>query len=336
MAQRKKQEKQGKKVWFVGAAVLLVAALAFGAWALFFRAPQTQWVMKVNGEPVWEEEFSFLLKANRVSLLSQIQEEYGEEAAAGEQQEALLREACKELVISHKVQQQLAVSLGVVDSFDFYDLQKQMEQKNADNQQAVKDGKPVYGLMKYDLQQYYSYAYSNAVLRSKELLAQGELKPGEDEIKAYYEANKETEFARVDQFAYLLISGDKTEEVAGLIGRMEGMTREELEAFCREHPQLTLEQAEVDAESFRTLAKTSENLSNALLALEAGESSGLIDDSGSYRLLYCISRTDSGIEPLEEVRQNIENTLVDHSYNDKAIGLARQAQVETDDHYFKK
>lgn len=334
----KKNTKQinRKKVWIIATAVVLAAALALGAWALFFRTPQRQWVMKVNGEPVWEEEFDFLLQSNQTTLLSQVKEQYGEEAANGEDQEALLRQACRSLAVSQKVRLQLAVSLGVLESSDFYDLQSEMQQKNQENQQAVEEGKPVYGLLTYDFQQYYSYAYSNAVLRSKEMLEQGELKPSEEEIETYYEANKETLFAKVDRFSYLLISGEKSDKTVGLFDQMQGMTQEELEDFCQEHPELTLEKAEVDDEGFRTLSRTSETVANALLTLESGQASGLLDDSGKYRMLYCVSRTDAGAEPMEDVRPNIISALVDQKYEEKLAGLEQQAQVEMNEEYFSR
>lgn len=292
--------------------------------------------MKVNGEPVWEEEFDFLLQSNQTTLLSQVKEQYGEEAANGEDQEALLRQACRSLAVSQKVRLQLAVSLGVLESSDFYDLQSEMQQKNQENQQAVEEGKPVYGLLTYDFQQYYSYAYSNAVLRSKEMLEQGELKPSEEEIETYYEANKETLFAKVDRFSYLLISGEKSDKTVGLFDQMQGMTQEELEDFCQEHPELTLEKAEVDDEGFRTLSRTSETVANALLTLESGQASGLLDDSGKYRMLYCVSRTDAGAEPMEDVRPNIISALVDQKYEEKLAGLEQQAQVEMNEEYFSR
>ena len=307
-----------------------------GRMGVIFRAPQRQWVMKVNGEPVWEEEFDFLLQSNQTTLLSQVKEQYGEEAANGEDQEALLREACRSLAVSQKVRLQLAVSLGVLESSDFYDLQSEMQQKNQENQQAVEEGKPVYGLLTYDFQQYYSYAYSNAVLRSKEVLEQGELKPSEEEVETYYEANKETLFAKVDRFSYLLISGEKSDKTAGLFDQMQGMTQEELEDFCQEHPELTLEKAEVDDEGFRTLSRTSETVANTLLTLESGQASGLLDDSGKYRMLYCVSRTDAGADPLEDVRPNIISALVDQKYEEKLAVLEQQAQVEMNEEYFSK
>lgn len=335
MKEMAKQPKR-KKVCIIATAAVLTVALALGVWALFFRAPQRQWVMKVNGEPVWEEEFDFLLQSNHTTLLSQVKEQYGEETANGEDQEALLREACRSLAVSQKVRLQLAVSLGVLESSDFYDLQNEMQQKNQENQQAVEEGKPVYGLLTYDFQQYYSYAYSNALLRSKEVLGQGELKPSEEEIAGYYEDNKETLFAKVDDFSYILISAEASEESAALLSQMQGMTQQEMEAFCQEHPELTLEKAEVDNEGFRTLSRTSETVANALLSLQSGQASGLLDNAGKYQLLYCVSRTDAGADPLDDVRPNIISALIDQKYEEKLADLEEQAQIEINQGYFLK
>lgn len=80
-----------------------------------------------------------------------------------------------------------------------------------------------------------------------------------------------------------------------------------------------MEEAEVDDKGFRTLSQSSDTAANALLTLKNGQASGLLDNSGKYRMLYCVSRMDAGVVPLKDVRPNIISDLVNKNMKKNSL-----------------
>lgn len=278
---------------FTSVALLMV----FGFWR------QTEGiVMKVNGEKIRSEEFQLYLDYYSREI---------QEIGNGEEN----KQVAKELIAEKKVEQQLAFEKGVSESFKFEDLKAQMKTTNENNKKKKDNGEPIYGILKYDLEQFYGYKYNNAVLKLKEKLAEGELEITDSEKHDYYEDNKERLFTEQSGGVYTVIKGKNTEEVKERMKVLKQTeeTRREF-ALLSENVLEKEVMEEVTSEKLRELEKGGYKIAQQMIQTEENEFGEIIEEGQYYWMLYCHKKAEGEVMEFNEVEKVIENRIIDIKY----------------------
>ena len=91
-----------------------------------------------------------------------------------------------------------------------------------------------------------------------------------------------------------------------------------------------LSHADVTAENLRACSRSIEDVLEYAWELEAGESTGVLDEGGSLYLIECTDRSGNDPASIEEVKDNINKALREERYEAIVRKRAENAIVEGD------
>lgn len=205
MWQNKKRSK--KTLIYVGViAVLILVAIA--VYITFSHVGENEAVVKVNGEAVTARELSRHMSWNKAYVITYFKDEYDAEVDSDFWNRSYgdttpneyLREYTLKQLVRYKVEQQLAVSYGLMgkEETTYKSFLKKLEEENNSRSGKAQNGEIVYGVTQYTESTYFSYVYSNMQLRLQDMLSEkGEpLYVSDEDLKKWYEqsGNEELDF----------------------------------------------------------------------------------------------------------------------------------------------
>lgn len=216
----KKEKKSSRRKLIAGAAAaaVLVVILAVMAVQLYKGRDETGDIaFYVDGEPVYEEEVSFAVAKERLTVRNHIMneydvasddfswdQEYGGMTALEHLEEAVL-EDCKQ----NKVIQIVAREQGVADEIDYPSVKSMNEEDTAVREERIESGEVIYGNTSYKASDYYDYVISNLEQQAYyQMVEKGLIEVTEDETAEIYEENK----AAIEEAGL----GESTAETIGL------------------------------------------------------------------------------------------------------------------------
>lgn len=126
-----------KRSYMIGIVFILCAA------ACFLTAFQRKPVITVNGDKIYEAEYSFLSHVFTGGVQA------GERGAT-------------ERAVYAKVEQQMLKENAVIEDISYSAFCKAADKENEARKQAVDEGRKIYGPKLYDARVYYDYIYSEA------------------------------------------------------------------------------------------------------------------------------------------------------------------------------
>jgi hypothetical protein len=126
-----------KRTYMIGAVFILCVA------ACFLTAFQSKPVKTVNGDKIYDSEYSFLSHVFTGGV------------PAGEL-------GPEDRVIVAKVEQQMLKENAVIEDISYLAFCKMLEKENEARKQAIAAGEKIYGPKEYDARIYYDYIYSEA------------------------------------------------------------------------------------------------------------------------------------------------------------------------------
>lgn len=185
-------KKRGVKV---GVSIGLVLALSVIALIVGFSAPKDTAVARINGSPVFKEEFLMLLRQNEMQYENQLREEYsipGEQSVlaylGGNEAEyhGLMFEQNFAYITSCRMEQALAQEYGLASEFTYQSFLDTLEAENQSRAEKIAKGEVVYGLQRFSAEQYYSYLMSNVRQALLRTLPDEMLGVTDEEIVVYY------------------------------------------------------------------------------------------------------------------------------------------------------
>lgn len=126
-----------KKTYMIGTVFILCVA------ACFLTAFQSKPVITVNGDKIYEDEYSFLSHVFTGGV------------QAGEQ-------GPEDRVTFAKIEQQMLKENAVIEDISYSTFCKSVEKENEARKKAIVAGEKIYGPKEYDVKIYYDYIYSEA------------------------------------------------------------------------------------------------------------------------------------------------------------------------------
>ena len=355
---RKSVSKKSLVVLFSIIVVFLIVGVVI--YSRCFHVSKNDVVVTVNGYSITAQELQREMSRDKSYVITYFQEEYDAKVEGdfwntkfGDvTPNEYLREYALENLIAYKVEQELAVSYGLMKKKDttYQSFLKQMEEENALRAKKLANGEVVYGAKSYTENTYFSYTYSNMQLQLQELMSQeGEpLYASETQVQEWYETVKEERYVAAETMeleTYSILLENSEESVAneetGESGSQQekeamsmleqvkqdlqnGVSAEELQI---KYPSVTYQETSIDDENAGNWQKTSMTFYKKADALQPGDVSDVLYDRNTYMVMKCISKEEGGYKDFNEYQSGITKEYTSEKYTEYVGELVNKAEV---------
>ena len=318
---------------------------------LFFAINSSNLKVSISGVKVDEDEYINTMNSKKYEITQYFISKYGakitndfwETEFNGEYPYKMLADSTMdELLVRHSIYQ-LAEEKGYVDSAEYKDFIKRLNNENKVREENVKNGVPVYGLSKFTEDLYLEYetdqfqkAYCN------DLNNEG-MEISLEDVTKYYEENKESLFRKNDDFelyyvkVYYAALELSEKEVKDIKERMIDISKKiddnNLLLDLVENDEILKEyftHESILSAELSTKAKTMGDVLDIAMDLDKGDVTQVIDENGCLYLVQCINRVDYDYIPYEEVRDNINKAIREERYDNIIASRVDSLEVNSD------
>jgi len=271
-------------------------------------------VARINGDPVYEEEYEFIKQGLRTDCITYFVNKYGtfdgedfwEHSFKGEIPRLWLKEKTLEKCKARKVLLSVMNQYGILKGFNYAVFKVRWKQENSAREREVKNGGLVYGTIDFDQQSYYSYLISKSILHTeREIVRKSDL--SERQWRDYYETIKTKQFRKLPSKEIVLYSyNNSTTDSVSVKFDASGNKTDELkwgEVYTRS---LSLNQTGQLSDRFR-------------------------DANGNDCFIKCITITDNGFFPYQEVVDNVKMLYAEQIINNLLKKRKERCMVEVYD-----
>jgi hypothetical protein len=314
------------------------------------------WVAKVNGEPISARLFQRRLVRSRSLAYRHFRQQYGAEESAdfwttsheGMTPLGWLKQVTLDECVRIKVEQIVAREQGVVSDISYSAFLKALGRENERRQTALEAGEPIYGPKQYREDEYFTYVFTNMVIRSKRRLWDTKLHASDDTLRSYYETVKDRLYQRGDRVRIQAITipfgrddsdapsrAEAEEKIDEALRKLEEGAR--LEDLAREYgPHGGLYERVLDEESARFDERIRPILRGEAMKLAVGETSPVFEEHRAFYIIECVERESLGHMPFEEMKHNVRNRYVDEKYEELIDELVGEAEVEVNEPVYEE
>jgi hypothetical protein len=329
-----------------------VGALAFAADT---AVPGTERAaLVVNHHEVSREEFRWFMEQERPRVIqhfgTKYQLEYGSNfwtrALDGSTPRAALKQDTVARVVKEKVEQALFQELGLVKDIRYSAFLDDLEQFNRRREQDVRDGRVVYGPVRYSPLQYYGHWKASMQLQAKELLAARRLDVTQGKLKAFYDQNREL-FKTARTWTLVIVSlrrnptstteksleefESAAQEIARRMKSGEDAEQTAAEVAAKQDMTMTRRRLEKLTEDRMSELFPEEALLKPALALVPGEWMVTPASASGVQVVRCVARDPGGDAPYDQVEQVVRFKYLDREYNRLLEKAAATAKPQVND-----
>lgn len=296
-------------------------------------------IAEMNGEPLSMSEFQMVLQLQKSKVFEEFRSRYGAQfddrfwntQFEGRTPLERAKQAALDELTRIKLQQMLARDEGLTDDIGYEAFLERLRSENARRSEAVADGRVISGPMRYDAAAYYDDQLAKLVIELKEKLAsEGKWAQDEQTLRAYYEKIKETAYRAETKrtLQKITIPYADAQEKAATARKAENLLRRiKGGADFAAEPGYSVTQfsgraAAVYSDEDLRLAETVSQLDAGQVYPEA------IDTGTGYVIVKVAELARGGIQPYEQVRDNVRQKWIDFKYDEQIEQLAKEAKVE--------
>lgn len=153
----------------------------------------SEYVLKIDGYEIGQEQFDFYIAENRSSIINEYQNEqetidenfWEKEVSEGCTVLDKLKEAAQEQCIYEHIVLLTAKEKGLITSVSFEEIERELESENKRRDAAIQNGEVIYGNKNYNMSIYMDYYLSNLTRELIRIMEGKELKYTEDELLQY-------------------------------------------------------------------------------------------------------------------------------------------------------
>ncbi|MFC1620207.1 hypothetical protein ACFL45_09705 [Candidatus Neomarinimicrobiota bacterium] len=263
----------------------------------------------VNGEPILAEEFHMVLDRHRTR-------------STGNALDISLQESIK-----IKLQQSLAVQLGLLDDNSYDGFLEDLKEENKRREALKADGGIVYGPVRLTERMYYQHRMNQLFLALKDDFAHRSARPTEIELRNLYESIKHDLFRKHDHLllkSYTLVARAAANYVRIFEAIQNGIPVEHiLRDFGDDVRSDDIELHHGNAASYE---KHDEDFYYQVADMQSGQYL-TIPDAADPIIVYCTERIPQGYQLFHEVRDIVYSRWVEREYEAMIEGLTGTAQV---------
>ena len=335
-----------KSIWYISATLSTLLIMI-----ILFFINNNNLKISILDVNIDEDEYINAMNNKKYEVTQYFIEKYGakitsdfwEQEFSGEYPYKMLADSTiDELVINHSIYD-LAKEKGYVDSVEYKDFIKRLNNENKIREENIQNGKPVYGLSKFTEELFLEYETDQIQKAYCNDLNNEGMEVSLEDSQKYYDENKDTLFVKDDDFelsyvkVYYSALELSEEEIKYIKDRMIEISKKiddnnylsslvENEEILKDYfTNESILSAEVSIK-----AKTIGDVLDIAMNLEKGNITQVIDQNGCLYLIQCINRVNYDYIPYEEVRDNINKVLREERYDDVIVNRAKSLQVNAD------
>lgn len=314
---------------------------------------QNSTVANVNGASISYAEFKKFLDDEKGNVYSYFKQKIGVDDGEdfwtnvhnGEVPIQVARENTLNKLVRIKIEHMLAQKLGLIHDISYEAFLEDLKNENERRKVMVSKGQPIYGPVQFKESTYFSYTYSNMLIKLKERLAQNEIAVTEEEMNFYYNSNKEKyrikddikiekisigwvdKEGRVDQSKRPDVK-KKIEKVVMRINNGESFGNaykdNEIEGVLNstfEEQIFDMQTEEHDEELYPRVYPTAK-------MLEVGQLSGVLEEGNSFVIIKVLEKKYRGYSPLADIRNSVKLRILEEKYDEYMESLIKDANVK--------
>lgn len=299
-------------------------------------------VVTVNGSPIYEEEFTMLLKDNLLQyegkLCGQMDVPVDQTLLAflgndeSKYRQMILKEHIKTLT-GIRIQQALAEEYGVLEApFSYESLLADMEAENQERQRNAANGEVVYGVTEFDIVSYYGYFMSSLPTDILEKLPDDILSVTDAMAEEYYQSLNAPTLIAGEQLNYTVydmncLGAAEPEDISAVVEAV----KEELASgrdgeVIRGSQRMSAKQMHWDREALREMVRQGSNVEEALLGLAEKEISDVVDTGETFLIVRYDGFTKAPVL-LDSERSAFRQELRERGYWELMEQRIREADV---------
>lgn len=344
--ERKKNHRRKGAIAAVAAAAMVIVAGIAALLLICKPSVSAKAIVEIDGSPVYEEEFSMLLKDHMLqyeaALYDQLSVPDGQNLRTylnGDEAEyrRLILQVHVQALAQLRVETALAEEYGVLEkSFTYEYLLQKLAEENEERQRKLTNGEVVYGLKKFDIVTYYDYFMRGLVTDTLQRIPDAELQVDDAMVDEYYQNKTTSAFVEGERQRYVIydLSAIQTES-EDLIAGAKAAVQAELSSGGSGEVQyqgytFSGEQMLWSNDDIRRMVRRGRNVEAALLSLEAGQVSDLFY-TGEKWLIVRYDGLEKTAQLQESDRNALKAELRENAYRELVDQLAAEADVKLDE-----
>jgi hypothetical protein len=355
---KKEAEKRHKKVVktvYVLAMVLAVLCVFMVVSLSMNHFRDDSYVAAIGDEKIYVNEFKQRINLSRSEVYSYFKNKYGVDdnpkfwtsTYGGEIPAQKAKEIALEKSKNIKVQQILAKKKGIKKDISYLAFLNDLKAENANRAQAVKEGRVIYGPVKYDENAYFEDTFAKMIIELKEKLAEdGDIKVSDEDIKNYYEEMKDVLYAEGASAIVRKIivpygvdgkekAHTKIQEINKKLSSGESFEKLAKEYNPDDNTKGTFGEQEFNDRNRRYESSFDEVVREKALKLKKDEVSDIIDNGNSYMIIKCIENKDKKYTDLEEAKDDVRRKCIDKKYDEMVKKLSVDSKIRINKRVYK-
>jgi hypothetical protein len=242
-------------------------------------------------------------------------------------------------VIREKIEQILFLELGLVKDISYTAFLAQLETLNEQREEAARQGRAVYGPVRYTQLQFYEHWKARLRVQAKEKLAEKQWSPSAQELRRFYDEHRAL-FQAQPSFNLEVVTvrahneadtGTVRSAAEGVLARLKAGSA--LTDLLKEPPpddHLSVSGRRFEGINADRLGELfpAEGQLKSVLALAPGETALVMGSDGEAWVVRCLAQQAGEIQPYEAVRRQVKERWLDQQYERHLERLARQAAVK--------
>ena len=305
-------------------------------------------VATVDGEPIIGREFNLVSRKYKSIVIQEFRHKYNlnynnqfwENYTSGESPTEILYKKTLDAIIQIKVQQILAIKLGIVQDIGFDGFLKNLEKENKTRMEAKQNQKVIFGPTQYTEEVYYDYVFSNLVIKIKNILETNELMISNATLKSIYERDKDSLYRMKDDILVhkveiiQLIPSDSIKSVIFSLAKKmkneitKGNALFSKDKYLNNKWKVGEEELIFSPTSYLSNEDESSNIIYQLAQkLTIGEISEILESPNGYIFFKVIKKKSMGYFTFDSCKNSIKRTYLDSIYTDYVKVLTNNAII---------
>ena len=336
-----------KIIWYILVPLVIISLVA----TFFIIKNLNSLKLSISGISINEEEYKAFINMKKYYVTEYFINKYGADIDAdfwesdfeGEYPyKVLADETINELLRVHSIYK-IATEKGYIDSEEYSDFIKRLNNENALRKQNIEEGRPVYGLSEFTEELYLEYETDQIQKAYCDDLSNEGMEIPIEESTKYYDENKDSMFIKNDDFeltyikVYYGILDLTEEEINEIKNRMTEISKKvdennsllslvEKDDILKEY----FKHEKVLSNEVSTRSKDIGDILAIATILDKGELSPVLDENNCLFLVECTNKIDYDYIPIEEVMDNINKILREQKYDEIIKNRSNDLVVEGD------
>jgi hypothetical protein len=337
---------RGRVLGVLGLYALWAAILVAGTGA---RARESA-AMVVNENKVIPDEFRWFMEQQRSAVFQYCRTRhhledgtnFWNQEVEGTTPKAMLQSNTVARIVREKVEQMLFRELGLLQDISYAAFRAQVEQANMDREAAAREGRVVYGPVRYTPLQFYEHRKATLQAQAREILAAERWRPKEEELRQYHQEQRQLfrawptyslEVATIEAEGKPTV-GENASAVQSaakeLLAQLKaGGSLSNIFKTWPENRGLRISAQRFDEVNPDRLGEmfADEHQSKAVQALAPREAAVVSESDTRAQVVRCQSKTTGSYRPFEATQQQVRERWLAQKYDRHIAGLASLAKV---------